>query len=64
MSGDLDSSRAKNLCAVNCASFVSRSLVGDHQWKDGQSRRAAIDFGDRLLQDLEVRSVWSGKMGQ
>ena len=32
-------------------------LVEDHRRKDGQSRRAAIEFGDRLLQDLAEAAV-------
>ena len=28
--------------------------------ENGQSRRAAIGFGDRLLQDLDVAAVKSG----
>ena len=57
----------KNLCAVNCASFISRRSSR----KDGQSRGAAIEFGDRLLQDLEAVAVkWEngsmsdGKLGE
>ena len=45
------------LCAVDCAWFDWRSLIGDHQIENGQNRRAAIEFRHRLLRDLDVAAV-------
>ena len=47
----------KNLCAYQlrlvCLAISSRRSSR----KDGQSRRAAIEFGDRLLRDVEAAAV-------
>ena len=51
--------RRNFVCAVSYASFVLRSLVGDHQIENLQSRGAAIEFRDRLLRDLEAAMVKS-----
>ena len=47
------------LCAVDCAWFDLRSLIGDHQIENGQNRRAAIEFRHRFLRDLDVTAVRS-----
>lgn len=43
--------------------FVSRSLAGDHQRKDGQSRGATIEFRDRLLQVFFGDATVKGEKG-